>query len=65
MIRQISLGIFLAIMATLFFTVGYHAYADYTWNGSNGYKIYLSPAEHFGQNIGCDGYVEDDYAIFL
>lgn len=25
----------------------------------NGYKIYVSPAEHGGANVGCDGFVED------
>ena len=34
----------------------------YYWpsNGWNGYRVYLSPAYHAGQNVGCDGYVEDD-----
>lgn len=41
---------------------GEAANASYTlyWpNGWNGYKVYLSPAYHGGNNTGCDGYVED------
>lgn len=65
MIRKISLGTILMMMTIFLFATGYEVYADYTWYGSNGYKIYLSPAEHFGQNIGCDGYVEDENAQAL
>ncbi len=28
-------------------------------NGWNGYKVYLSPADHGGGNVGCNGYNED------
>lgn len=60
--RQIILSVLLSIITTFLFTEGYDAYADYIWNGSNGYKIYLSPAEHGGENVGCSGYIEDENA---
>lgn len=36
--------------------------ADTTWNGSNGYKIYVSPAKHSPDNTGCDGHQESYWA---
>lgn len=33
--------------------------AYYLHSNWNNYKVYLSPAYHYGGNVGCDGYVED------
>lgn len=36
--------------------------ADTTWNGPNGYKIYVSPAKHSPDNVGCDNHKESQWA---
>lgn len=36
--------------------------ADTIWNGSNGYKIYVSPAKHTPDNVGCDSHGESTWA---
>ncbi len=36
--------------------------ADTIWNGSNGFKIYVSPAKHSPDNIGCDNHGESTWA---
>lgn len=53
----------ITVVTVFLFIQGYEAvFADFVWPGSNGYKIYLSPAEHNGDNVGCSGYIEDQEA---
>ncbi len=35
--------------------------ADTIWYGSNGYKIYVSPAKHSPDNVGCNGHQESSW----
>lgn len=48
-------------LLTVFLVAPTHAYADSTYEPYstwNGYKVYLSPANHGNSNIGCNGYNE-------
>jgi hypothetical protein len=63
--RKIIFSTFLSTMTFFLLITSYQVHADYIWSGTNGYKIYLSPAEHYGQNIGCGGYIEDENAQAL
>ncbi len=65
----------MVILATAALTFGgvaivHQADADSTFNGSNGFKIYLSPAKHHpttgsNPNFGCDNHNENTWANSL
>ena len=62
MIREITQTTLLALITFLLIISSQNVNADAIYYGTNGKKIYLSPADHGGGNIGCDGYVEDHEA---
>lgn len=62
MLKKLSI---VAVVAAVTFTVVTlvgTVDADTTWAGSNGYKIYVSPAKHSPDNVGCNGHQESYWA---
>jgi hypothetical protein len=67
MLRQVLIVLSAAALTFSGVVLVHSIDADTTWNGSNGYKIYLSPATHApysgsNPNYGCDSHNENYWA---
>ena len=62
MIKNILTVATSAVLSFAMVAVVYPADADSTWDGSNGYKIHVSPAKHSPDNTGCNGHPESPWA---